>query len=78
MLGFAGEIGVPMPLLEAVIAVNDRMAEYVTQEIGDLEQTGRPVQVPAGLVAASVEEAAVEPTPQVVELPKQNSNGALV
>jgi UDPglucose 6-dehydrogenase len=34
-LGFAAELGVAMPLLEAVVATNDRLAAVISQEVDD-------------------------------------------
>jgi UDPglucose 6-dehydrogenase len=47
-LGFAAQLGVAMPLLEAVVATNDRLAAVVSQEVDDAREP-----VPGGVSGGS-------------------------
>lgn len=50
-LGFAHQLGVEMPMLEAVIKVNDQLIEQVSQEMDELsERPSRTPEVPNGHV----------------------------
>jgi len=55
-LGYAAAIGVDMPLLSAVVAVNDRIAETVDREVDRMTDTGgmAPETVAGGVAAGLV------------------------
>jgi UDPglucose 6-dehydrogenase len=64
-LGFAAARGVDMPLLDAVVAVNDQMAEEVARELADWEHV-KPSRSPRNAASVQVTTESVSVNPRLV------------
>jgi UDPglucose 6-dehydrogenase len=83
MLGFARGLGVSMPLLEAVVTINDAMIDHVESEFAQLPAqryetaaAERGLQQPAE--AEPDDRAGTHSPPLVVQLPTPTTNGVAV